>query len=108
MAKGETKLVAKVRFDDGSKKAHNGKATDYNVGEEYLGDAKQAMILRKKGLLCSSAELNASAEVIDEKDKTIKALEAKLVESAEALQAAEKTIASLNEDLAGLKAEPKK
>lgn len=103
------KLVAKVRFDDGTKKTGNGvSSADYNIGEAYMGsDSKEIAALKKKGLLCSEAELKASAEVLDEKDKVIKALEAKIAEGAEALKAAEQTIEALSKEIEGMK-EPKK
>ena len=103
------KLVAKVRFDDGTKKGANGvSSSDYNMGEAYMGgDAKEIAALKKKGLLCSEAELKASAEVLDEKDKVIKALEAKVAEGAESLKAAEQVIEALTKEIAGMK-EPKK
>lgn len=72
------KLVAKVRFDDGTKKGENGKAVDYNIGDLYEGDAEQAAAAKKAGLVCGESELTASKEVVDEKDRTIRSLEAKL------------------------------
>ncbi len=73
------KLVARVRFDDGSKKGPSGKATDYEIGEEYKGE--NTAQLKKDGMICSESELVASKEVIDEKDRAIRALEDKLAKA---------------------------
>lgn len=69
------KLVAKVRFDDGSKKGADNKSQDYEVGEMYMGDDPQSAL--DKGFLCSESDLKASKEVLDAKDKTIRELQEK-------------------------------
>lgn len=87
MAKSE--LVAASRFDDGTKVGENGKSSDYNVGEAYQGDAKQAAALKKQGLLSTEAELkNVPKAALDAKDVIIKKLEEQLI-------AARETIAQL-------------
>lgn len=69
------KLVAKVRFDDGTKRGEDNKSRDYEVGEVYQGeDPKAAM---DKGFLCSESDLKASKEVLDAKDKLIRELQDK-------------------------------
>lgn len=88
----KAKLVAKVRFDDGSKKGLDGKPTDYDIGEEYKGACAALAKAKSDGLICSESDLAASKEVLDEKDKTIRALEDKLM-------AANKEIAQLQKDL---------
>lgn len=74
MAKDQ--LVAKVRFDDGSKVGGDGKSKDYEVGEEYQGEDKAAAKAKTAGFVCKESELIASKEVLDEKDKEIRALKA--------------------------------
>ena len=69
------KLVAKVRFDDGSKRGADNKSMDYEVGEVYQGDDAQAAL--DKGFLCSESDLKASKEVLDAKDKLIRELQDK-------------------------------
>ncbi len=65
------KLVARIRFDDGSKRVQNA-SVDYAIGEEYKGD--NAAALEKKGFLCEEKDLQVKAAV-DEKDKVIAGLE---------------------------------
>lgn len=103
MAKGKT-LVAKSPFDDGTKKGENGKSMDYTVGENYQGTPAEAKIMIDKGLLASPEEFEASKEVLDEKDKKIRLLEAKLEESRMALEAAEKHASDLQDKLDNPKA----
>lgn len=89
----KAKLVAKVRFDDGSKRGEDNKSKDYEIGEAYQGSNADA--LKKQGLLCSEAELSASKEALDDKDKTIRALEDKLMEANRLNQKLQKEIAEL-------------
>lgn len=71
-------LVAKVRFDDGTKKGGDGKSVDYNVGEKYLGNGEEMKAAKKNGFICTPDELQASQVVLDEKDKKIRDLERQL------------------------------
>ena len=68
------KLVAKVRFDDGSNVGESGKSSDYAVGQEYKGDAASMDAAVKAGLVCDPADLKVKA-VTDVKDQTIAKLE---------------------------------
>ena len=76
-------LVAKVVFDDGTKKGENGKPVDYKVGDDYVGTGGDLKAAMAKGLVCDNAELMASKEVVDEKDRTIRSLETKLAKALE-------------------------
>lgn len=97
------KLVAKVRFDDGSKRGEDGKSKDYEIGEAYQGSAEQSAVAESNGFLCLESDLKASKEVLDAKDKMIRELQDKLA-------LANKKIDQLQKDLdaAGAPKAPKK
>ena len=98
------KLVAKVRFDDGSKKGEDGKSRDYEVGEAYMGSDPKAAL--DKGFLCSESDLKASKEVLDAKDKMIRELQEKNADLNKQLDEANKKLAGGDDD-DGAPAKPK-
>lgn len=89
------KLVAKVRFDDGSKKV-GGKSKDYEIGEEYAGDKKNEAGLKKQGLLCPQEELQVAKDVLKDKDALIASLQDENRNLKLAVEAAEAKIHELS------------
>ena len=105
------KLVAKTVFHDGSKAKVGGQDLDYQVGEEYQGDDKDAQALRKKGLLCTPDELQASKSALNQRDKKIHELEDKVEDLNKKLSQAEdgaQKLAVENKDLKEALAKAKK
>jgi hypothetical protein len=103
------KLVAKQRFDDGSKKhPSSGKPVDYEIGEAYAGDVVQAESAMRNGLLCTEAELKMSKEVLDEKDRTIRQLEEKLDKANKSIDALQAKLDAPAGDEDGGEAKPAK
>lgn len=93
------KMVAKVRFDDGSKKGPGGKSLDYNIGEEYQGDASMQKKAMKEGLICNEGDLQVTKETVDAKDLVIEKLEGKIAELNKVISELEKSIMDLQEKL---------
>lgn len=75
MAKSEKGLVAKIRFDDGSKVGPDGKSKAYEIGEEYQGKGSIIDELQEKGLLCKEADLAVDKKSLDKRDKEIAELQ---------------------------------
>lgn len=92
-------FVAKQAFDDGTKKGPSGKAVAYSIGEAYQGDGKSAASLKKKGLICTPAELEASKEQLDEKDKVIRKLESQIEDLKKVNAELQNVVAKLEADL---------
>lgn len=95
------KVVAKVRFDDGSKVV-NSKAMDYEPGEEYQGKGDCLKQAKEKGLVCSDVEFADYQKVVVSGSDKIDELNQIVKDQAEALEKAEAKIADLQSQLSEL------